>query len=90
MASVLGKMLMIDIRVRPAPISSIVTRISPSGISVFGEPSSLAKPSRTTSECGGSTSWTSQYAPGVSPSGPVMWYSARPPGCRSSLVKVAG
>ncbi len=29
MASVLGKMLMIDIRVRPAPISSIVTRISP-------------------------------------------------------------
>ena len=69
MASVLGKMLTIDIRVRPASTSSIVTRISPSGISVFGEPSSLAKPSRTTRECGGSTSWTSQYPRGWSPSG---------------------
>ena len=60
MVSVLGKVLRIDIRVRPGAISSIITRISPSGISVFGEPSSLAKPSRTEREFGGSTSWTSQ------------------------------
>ena len=60
MASVLGKMDTIDIRVRPGPISSIVTSISLVGISVFGEPSSLANPSRNVRECGGSTSWTSQ------------------------------
>ena len=90
MASVLGKMLTIDIRVRPAPTSSIVTRNSLVGISVFGEPSSLAKPSRTARECGGSTSWTSQYACGWSPSGPVMWYSTRPPGLQVVLREGGG
>ena len=59
-ASVLGKRLSIDIRVRPLSISSIVTRAVVLGRSVFGEPSSLAKPSRNTSDRGGSTSRMSQ------------------------------
>ena len=45
MASVLGKRLSIDIRVRPASIGSIVTRPSLRGKSSFGVPSSLANPS---------------------------------------------
>ena len=46
MASVLGKAVSTDIRVRPAPIASIRTRAMPCGRSMFGEPSSLAKPGR--------------------------------------------
>ena len=60
MASALGKMLSIDMRVRPSPTSSIVTRTSLIGRSVFGVPSALAKPSRKTSRCGASASTTSQ------------------------------
>ena len=59
-ASALGKWLSIDIRVRPAPIGSIVTRAVVLGKSVFGEPSAFAKPSRNASRRGGSTSRTSQ------------------------------
>ena len=44
-ASVLGKRLSIDIRVRPASIGSIVTRPSLRGKSSFGVPSSFANPS---------------------------------------------
>ena len=43
-ASVLGKWLSIDIRVRPASIGSIVTRPSLRGKSSFGVPSSLREP----------------------------------------------
>jgi hypothetical protein len=57
---VLGKRLSIDIRVRPPPSSSMVTRAVVSGNSVFGVPSSLAKPSWNTSDRGGSTSTMSQ------------------------------
>ena len=60
MASVLGNWLAIDIRVRPSPIAWIVTSAwLPASVS-FGEPSSLAKPSRKESRLGGSTSTTSQ------------------------------
>jgi len=50
----------IDIRVRPGLMFSIVIWSSLVGISVFGVPSSLVKPSRTVRQCGRSTSRTSQ------------------------------
>ena len=59
-ASTVGNSLSIDIRVFPPPISSMVTRTVVIGSSLFGVPSSLAKPSRKTSRCGGWTSSTSQ------------------------------
>ena len=59
-ASVLGKWLSIDIRVRPPPTGSIVTRPSLRGKSSFGVPSSCAKPSMNTSRRGGSASTTFQ------------------------------
>ena len=63
-ASTVGNSLSIDIRVLPPPMSWIVTCIGRHRELVFGVPSSLAKPSRKTSRCGGWTSSTFQYPRG--------------------------
>ena len=60
MAAASGKVLTMDMRVCPPPISAMVTRTSLMGMSELGVPSASAKPSRKTSRCGGSASTISQ------------------------------
>ena len=88
MASVLGKMDTIDIRVRPGPISSIVTSISRSAYPCLAS----HRRWRIRRACEGVRGIDILDLPvttGLVASG-VMWYSTRPPGFSSCLVNVAG
>ena len=83
--SVLGNLLSIDIRVLPSPIDSKRT-VNFDGPSSTGTSFSSTIASRSTIRCGRSASTISQTFVGVSPSGPVRWYSTFPPVRMSNAV----
>ena len=74
----------------PVGVGSKVKTMRIDGMSSFGRPSSSAKPSSTSNRRGGSTARKRHQPRDVLPSGPVMWYSERPPTVMSCRVKVAG